>query len=225
VKKNHWITLVAGIALILGIYAVPAITQQPAAQPAAQRPYQVAVIDLAQVIRAHPDFMLKQGALQEEVTKAEADFTEKQRTIEAQRRQLEESALSPNSPQYQQTFDGLARQVAQFEADVRAQHRRFALQNSQIMYDTYKDIKSTIANVCRASGIAQVTDYREFEVNPANPDSVAEDMDQRLVWFDPQLNITQAIITQVRAAYTARTGQQPPPIPTTASQGQPGIQR
>ena len=225
-KRKHWITLIAGIALVLGVYAVPAITQQPAAQPAAaaQRPYQVAVIDVMQVLRAHPDFTIKQAALQEDINKTEADFTAKQRAIEEQKKQLDESQLSPNSPQYQQAFDALARQVAQFEADVRAQHRRFALRSSEIMYETYQDIKGTVERVCRASGIAQVTDYREFTVNPADPQSVADDMDQRLVWFDPQLNITQAIIVQIRTAYTNRTGQQPPPIqtPATAAASAPG---
>jgi hypothetical protein len=84
------------------------------------------------------------------------------------------------------------------------------------MYDTYQDIRAIIGRYAMARGIAQVTDIREFEVNPADPQTVAEEMDQRLVWFNPTLNITQQIIGEVYATHgrtmpapTAAPGQQP----------------
>ena len=217
-KKTHWITLIVAITLALGIYVLPSIAQQQGAPPAAQRPFQVAVIDLAQVIRAHPDFTAKQTALQEKVKTAEATFQTKQDAIEQDRKRMESSNFRPGTPEHQQMFDELAKRVAQFEAEARAQQRRFALENSQIMYDTHNDIKATIERVAVASGIAQVTDYRVFESDPADPSSVAEDMDQRLVWFNPQLNITNAIIQNI---YAARQMQIPAAIAEAISKGQP----
>ena len=215
-KKKHWITLIAGVALVLGIYAIPAITQQQAAQQQVQMPYQVAVIDLAQVIRAHPDFAAKQAALQKMVTDAEAIFQKKQDELEAEKKSLETMQVRTNTPEYQTALDNLTRKAAQFEADVRAQHRRFALQNSQIMYETYQDIKGTIGRYAQARGIAQVTDYRDFDVDPADPPTVAEDMDQRLVWFSPQLNITNVVIQQI---YAQRQQQIPEAIAKQMQEG------
>jgi Skp family chaperone for outer membrane proteins len=217
-KKNHWILLSIGIALAFGIYAIPAITQQPGQPPATQRPFQVAVIDLAQVIRAHPDFSRRQNELQEQVRTAEAEFQRRQEGIEQSRRALEQSGLRAGSPEHQRAFDQLASQVAQFEADVRAQHRRFALMDSQIMYDIHTDIKKTIERVATAGNIAQVTDFRDFEVDPANPQSVAENMDQRLVWFSPGLNITNTIVMQV---YADRRMEVPAEMMAKMQAGQP----
>ena len=219
-KKNYWITLTIGIAIVLGMYAVPAITQQQ--QPAAQQPpFYVAVIDVAQVIRQHPDFMRRQTELKTQIDQAEAQFQQRQEAIANKQRSLEASPHRPGSPEYQQVLDGIANDVADFERDARTQQRRFALDNSRIMYETYQDIKGTISRYAQARGIAQVTDIREFEVNPADPQTVAEDMDQRLVWFNPSLNITRAIIGEV---YAARGMQPPPPGaqgtgPATATPG------
>lgn len=204
-KKTHWITLIAGIAIVLGIYAVPAITQQT--QPAAaQLPYLVAVIDVAQVIKAHPEFVARQTELAEKVKKAEATFQKRQEAIAAKQKSLEGSQYRPGSPQHQQMLDDIANDLADFEKDAKTEQRKFALENSKIMYDTYKDIKGTIERYATSRNIAQVTDYREFEANPAEPQTVAEDMDQRLVWFSPRLNITRTIIGEIFAA----RGMQPP---------------
>ena len=211
-KKIHWITLTIGITIVLGIFAVPAITQtQPQAAPQAAAPIYVAVLDVAQVIKQHPVFVEQQAALKTQIDQAEGMFQKRQEAIAEQQKRLEASSLKPGSPEYVQAVEKIAAEVADFERDARAQQRRFALENSKIMYETYKDIKGIIGRFAVANGIAQVTDYREFEPNPAQPESVAEDMDQRLVWFNPSLNITTRIVQQVYAAH----GRQMPAQATT----------
>ena len=224
-KKNHWITLTIGIAIVLGIYAVPAITQAQPAAATAQTPYLVAVVDVAQIMRQHPVFMEQQAALKGRIDQAEAVFKTRQEAIANKQKQLEASQLRPGTPEYQRAFEDISNEVADFERDARTQQRRFALENSKIMYDTFQDIKATISKYASARGIAQVTDYREFVVDPADPQSVAEDMDQRLVWFNPMLNITKYIVTEV---YAARGLQPPAQQPTGVGTGpqtaiQPGV--
>lgn len=206
-KKSYWIVSIVGIALALGVYAVPAIAQSTA-QPATPFPNLVAVIDVAQVIRAHPEFVSRQQGLQEQVRAAEAAFQKRQEGIADMQKRLEASPHRPGSPQHQQQLDEIAYALAEFEKDAKTQQRRFALDNSRIMYDTYQDIKKTIGQYATARGIAQVTDYREFEVNPTDPQTVAEDMDQRLVWYSPNLNITQVIIHQIYASRNLPVPQQ-----------------
>ena len=205
-KKNYWITSIVGIAIVLGIYAIPATANGQQTPPAAQVPYLVAVIDVAQVIKAHPEFMTRQQNLQNQVKEAEAKFQTRQEGITDKQKKLEASQLRPGSSDHERVLNDIANEMAEFEKDVKTLQRRFALENSKIMYDTFQDIKATIGKYAAARNIAQVTDYREFEANPADPQTVAEDMDQRLVWFNPSLNITRTIIGSI---YTAR-GQQVP---------------
>ena len=214
-KKNHWITLVVGIAIVLGIYAVPAITQQQPQPTAPQLPFRVAIIDVAQVIKQHPEFMQRQQTLQDQVKQAESIFQQRQEKIAAKQKSLEASPHRPGSVEHQRVVDEIQSDMAEFEKDAKVQQRKFALDNSRIMYDTYQDIKTIIQQYATARGIAQVTDYRDFEPNPADPQTVAEDMDQRLVWFDNRLDITQTIIGQIYAARNM-------PMPTQTASGAAG---
>jgi len=211
VKKNHWVTLTIGIAIVLGTYVVPAIAQtQPAAAPQAPNPTLPAVVDVAQVIKLHPIFIDEQAKLKAEIESAESNFKTRQERIADMQKKLEASGLKVGTPDYIREHEIITNEIADFGRDAKNQQTRFALANSQIMFDTYKDIKKIIGTFALANGIAQVTDYREFEPNPAIPETVAEDMDQRLVWFNPSLNITQHIIRSVYAAHNR-------PMPQTAT--------
>ncbi len=168
-----------------------------ASHAAAQLPNFVAVVDVAQLIKKHPEFKQKQEALQAKMLAREAEFKKKQETIVAQEKNLATSGLKQTAPEYQKAMDDIAGAYADFEKEAKAEQRRFALENSQIMYDTYKDIKATIGAFAKEKKIAQVTDFRMFEPDPAVPQTVAEDMDQKLVWFDPVLNVTDHIIAQM----------------------------
>jgi len=221
VKHNRWIVLVASL-LVVGFIASQAVAQQ------ATLPNFVAVVDVAQLIKRHPDFKGKQDALQTEMLAKEAYFKQKQEAIASKEKALQATGLKPGSPEFQKAADEIQNDYTDFEKEAKTEQRRFALKNSQIMYDTYKDIKAEIGKFATARNIAQVTDFREFEPDPAIPQTVAEDMDQKLVWFDPKLNITELVLQQM---CTARGVPVPPkevvpvgapPAQRTATPTQPG---
>jgi Skp family chaperone for outer membrane proteins len=188
--KQTYLTMLAGLCLAFGFVS------QAAAQGL---PQFVAVVDVAQLIKNHPDFRVKQEALQKTVQAEEAKFRSKQEQIVAKEKALSSSALNPGTPEHQKQMDEIADEYADFEKEAKTMQRKFALENSKIMYETYKDIKQSIGKFAKARKIAQVTDFRVFEPNPLEPQSVAEDMDQKLVWFDETLNITDLIISQLYA--------------------------
>jgi len=224
VKHNRWTVLVASFVVVCFV----------ASQAAAQAlPNFVAVVDVAQLIKRHPDFKGKQDALQGEMLAKEAYFKQKQEAIAAKEKALQTSTLKQGSPEFQKAADEIQSDYADFEKEAKAEQRRFALKNSQIMYDTYKDIKSHIAAFATARNIAQVTDFRMFEPDPAIPQTVAEDMDQKLVWFDPKLDITELVLKQMYgdrpvppkeapgAAPVVQRTAAAPPQPPAASAPQP----
>ncbi|GHT12858.1 hypothetical protein FACS1894170_08180 [Planctomycetales bacterium] len=204
------------LSLGLVLAFASAVCAQQATAPAAARalPTRVAVVDVAQLIKAHPDFKAKQEALQAQVKDAEGRFQTRQKGIQDKQKGLEGSSAKPGTTEHQRMLDEIASDLADFEKDAKQQQRKFALENSRIMYETYQDIKQVIKTYAQARGIAQVTDFRAFDPNPAEPQSVAEDMDQKLVWFDEQLDITKYIISSL---YAAR-GLQAPTQTATAPQ-------
>lgn len=210
--KQTFLTLFVGLCVAFGFVSQAAAQQQGL-------PQFVAVVDLAELIKNHPEFRVKQEALQKTVQTEEAKFRTKQEQLDAKAKTLQSPTLKPGTPEHQAQMDVLAEEFAEFEKEAKTMQRKFALENSKIMYDTYKDIKTTIGKFAKARRIAQVTDYRVFEPNPLDPQTVAEDMDQKLVWFDETLNITELVINQM---YADRNMQRPAPeTPKTAVAPQP----
>ena len=209
-KHSRWTVLVASFV------AVCLVTSQAAAQAL---PNFVAVVDVAQLIKRHPDFKEKQDALQAEMLAKEAHFKQKQEAIAAKEKSLASANLRQGSPEFEKAAAEIQNDYTDFEREAKAEQRRFALKNSQIMYDTYKDIKANVGSFATARNIAQVTDFRMFEPDPAIPQTVAEDMDQKLVWFDPKLDITELVLKQMCDARGV-------PVPPKEVPGaQPGVQR
>jgi Skp family chaperone for outer membrane proteins len=192
VKQTCCTTLIVSLCLAFGGFVSQASAQG--------LPQFVAVVDVAQLIKEHPEFRSKQETLQKEVQGEEAKFRARQEAIVAKDKALQNTGIKAGTPEHQKAIDEIASDYADFEKDAKSMQRKFALKNSQIMFDTYQDIKKVIGEFAKARKIAQVTDYRMFDPNPAEPQSVAEDMDQKLVWFDPQLDITDLVINQLYAA-------------------------
>ncbi|MGL4943681.1 MAG: OmpH family outer membrane protein [Thermoguttaceae bacterium] len=212
-----WSVLVASVVLV-SISGATAVAQPPAAAPAAAPaalPSLVAVVDLAQLIQNHPDFKGKMEALQNEFRTKEAAFQQRQQEVETKANELKNSVFKPGTPEYLKASDEIASMMGALEADAKKTQREIAIRNSNILFETFQDIKREIAAFANAKGIAQVTDYRQFEVNPNDPQAVSDDMEQKLVWFNSSLEITDVILRQM---YQRRGKQYTAAAPTAAPQ-------
>ncbi len=186
-----------------------------AAQASAQGlPQFVAVVDVAQLIKEHPEFNAKQQQLQATVQAEETKFRARQEQIVNKEKSLAEGPHKAGTAEHQRLMEEIANEYADFEKEARTMQRRFAIENAKIMHATYQDIKAVIGNFAKTRKIAQVTDYRMFESNPLEPQTVAEDMDQKLVWFDPQLNVTELVIEEM---YKVRGMKRPDKAATPAN--------
>jgi Skp family chaperone for outer membrane proteins len=212
VKQTRWTIPFVAFCVALGGFISQATAQLAL-------PQYVAIVDVAQLIKEHPEFLTKQNALQAEVKVEEDKFRSRQEQIQNKEKALQNTQIKPGTAEHQRMVDEIAGEYADFEKDAKSMQRKFALKNSTIMYETYQDIKVVIGNFARVRKIAQVTDYRMFEPDPAQPQTVAEDMDQKLVWFDPLLNITENIVDEL---YKSK-GLTRPPKPAANTAARPAV--
>jgi Skp family chaperone for outer membrane proteins len=202
VKQIYWMTFFVALMIVGGFIS------QAAAQ---EIPNLVAVVDVAQLIKEHPEFQAKQENLQKQIQAEDAKFRNRQQQIVEKEKTLQNSAGFKSGTEHQKLIDEIAEEYADFakDGDVKAMQRKFALENSKIMHETYLHIKKVIGDFAKQRRIVQVMDYRFLEVDPAEPQLVTEDRNQSLVWFDERLNITECIID----AIYADLGKQRPPRP------------
>jgi Skp family chaperone for outer membrane proteins len=197
VKRTNWIPLV--VVLILGFAGVVssvanAQTATAAAQP---RPYQVAVVDIAQLIKNHPDFTAKQEELQKFAKEKEVEFEARKQKIQEREKTLTGLKLTPGTPEHDKAVAEITTLVTDLDKDVKIAQRKVMTENSIILHNVYKEIRDEIGVVAKAAQIAQVMDYRPIEATPADQNSVAAMLEQSLIWHDDNLDISQAIVNRL----------------------------
>ncbi len=189
-KKTCWTILFVALCFTIG----GLVSQVGSQNQAGGVPQFIAVVDVAELIKAHPDFKAKTTALQERMKIEEGTLRDQQKIIEQKELKFQQSSLKPNTPEHTRELEALQNEAIEFEKVFKSKQRAFALENSQILFDTYQDIKREIGAYAEPRRIAQVTDYRMFVPSPLEPQSVMEDMEQKLVWFNVQLDITEYIV-------------------------------
>ncbi|MDR1479876.1 MAG: OmpH family outer membrane protein [Planctomycetaceae bacterium] len=192
------IPLVAAF-LLLGVagYVVDVANAQTSTAAAQPRPYQVAVVDIAQLIKNHPTFITKQKELQEYAKGKEAEFETRKLAIANREKTLTDLKLTPGTPDHEKAVEEVTSLVTTLDKDVKIAQRKVMTENSIILYETYKEVREEIANVAKQAKIAQVMDYRTMDANPADPNSVGAMLEQNLIWYDDNLDISQAIVNRI----------------------------
>lgn len=203
VKRTNWIPLV--VVLVLGFAGVVtsvasaqtgATTATAAAQPQ-PRPYQVAVVDIAQLIKNHPEFIAKQEELQKFAKSKEVEFEARKQAIADREKTLTGLKLTPGTPDHDKAVAEITTLVTDLDKDVKIAQRKVMTENSIILYNVYKEIREEIGVVAKAGRIAQVMDYRPIEATAADQNSVAAMLEQSLIWHDDNLDISQYIVNRL----------------------------
>ena len=214
-KKTHF--FVAALGLLVGLVACNAFAQtNPMAQPTAQqaRPVsQIAVIDISRIFKEHPRFIEEMARLKARV-QAEDDKM-KQRADELQRQAEELQRYKPGSQEYKDKEKFLASERAQMQIDIQVQRKEFLQQEAAIYKEIYEGVKIEVANFASRNGLAVVIRYMSQppEADENQPSTVLTEIQKDLVWFHPQLDITNQILANLKARTGGTGGRTTIPYP------------
>jgi Skp family chaperone for outer membrane proteins len=205
VKLTNWIPLVifATTLSITGFVAKNVNAQAAGTNTAATTatrppvPYQVAVVDIAQLIKYHPDFESRQKGLQELAQQKDKEFSARKTEIEQRRATLAAHNYQPGTKEHDDYVSEITMKGTEFDKDLKLTQRKLVTENSKILYEIYKEVQEEIAVVAKGYKIAQVMDYRSIEAAPNEPQSVAAMLEQNLIWYDDALDISQAIMNRL----------------------------
>jgi Skp family chaperone for outer membrane proteins len=178
---------------------IAAVVSAQSSASAPPRPYQVAVVDIAQLIKNHPGFIAKQKDLQEFAKSKESEFNTRKMELVEREKTLTSLKLTPGTPDYDKAMEEVTSKVALLDKDVKIAQRKLMTENSIILHEVYKEIRDEIGLVAKQAQIAQVMDYRTIDANPADPNAVATMLEQNLIWYDDNLDISQAIANRLYA--------------------------
>lgn len=193
--------LVVTLGLLAGMAASNAFAQtQPMTQPTSQsvRP-QIAVIDIGRVFKEHPRFIDEMARLKTRVETEDAKMKARADRLQAMADELK--SLRSGAQEYKDKEKLIASERAQMQIDIQVQRKEFLQQEAAIYKEIYEGVKIEVANYASQLGLAAVIRYTSQppEIDQDLPNAVLAEIQRDLVWFAPQLDITNQILASLKA--------------------------
>lgn len=228
------LALVATVVLF-SLGASRALAQQP------QGPSGIAVIDVSKIYKNHTRFKEMMTGMEREIQQAEESVRKDRDAIKQLGERLE--GYHPGTAEYKSMEEDLARRSSELNVRIQLQKKDFLQKQAKIHYSVYREITQEVERYAAATGTALVLRFNGDEVNLEKPDDVLRQINQQVVWFTRDRDITDLILGQLNRADLnpanaggpggvpttgMRTGVPMPPqngVPGQPWQGQPGVQR
>ncbi len=168
----------------------------------------VGVIDINYIFKNHPGF---KAAMDEMKTEVEAF----ENTLRARGNQIKElqaklQQYNPSSSEYKQTEVQILEIQADGQTAAALKKKEFLQRETRIYFDTYNDVCKEVARFSEQHGFGLIVRFSSESVNPDDRRSVLEGVNRAVV-YQKKLNVTFAILEQLKRNAVAAGGGATPP--------------
>jgi Skp family chaperone for outer membrane proteins len=157
------------------------------------------VIDISRVFKEHPLFISEIARLKSQVEQEDAKMKTRADQLQAMADQAK--GLKAGSAEFKSLERKIATDRAQMQIDIQVQRKEFLQQEAAIYHQIYEGVKAEVASYASRMGLAAVIRYASApaEADPEQPNMVLSEIQKDLVWFAPQLDITNHILASLKA--------------------------
>ena len=155
----------------------------------------VAIVDIGMVFKAHPTFPRELETLRAEADQFQKNAVQLQQQMVAKSEKLQ--MWTPDSEDYRNFETQLAQELATLEVQQRSEMRSLMVREAQLHFQTYQQVKKVVNDYCAAKNIRLVLRHTDQKLNVDNPKSVMADVNKKLVFYTPEIDITNEIIRQI----------------------------
>ena len=152
----------------------------------------VAIVDVGKVFKSHPHFSQQLEQLRLEAENFQKESIELRRQMMAKSEQLK--ILIPGTDDYKAKESALAQELAALEVEQQQKMRVLMQREAKLHFDTYNEVKSIINRFCEQQGIRLVLRHSQLELDPENPNSIMQEVNSPVVFYEPDRDITGAIL-------------------------------
>jgi Skp family chaperone for outer membrane proteins len=193
VKQSHLWAVLAVAVLSLACLSSSALAQPPAGQSAGGP--RLALLDVNRIFKSHQRFKAMMEDMKADVERAEAQVKTDREKISKLAEQLQE--FRKGTPDYKQLEEELAKRGADLQVQVQLQKSAFLQQEAKIYHNVYREILEATDYFCKANRIDMVLKFNGEAVDADRPDSVLAFINKPVVWYAPDLDITENILREL----------------------------
>jgi Skp family chaperone for outer membrane proteins len=192
VKKSYGGAVLAAV-LSLSCFSAIAVAQGPAAQPMAGS--RMALIDVSRIYKSNARFKGMMEDMKADVERAEAQVKAQKEAITKLAERLQE--LNKGTPDYNDMEKDLAKRQADLAVAVQLQKNEFLQREATIYHNVYQEIWQETDYFCKQNRIDMVLRFNGEKVDVNRPDSVLAFINKPVVWYAPDMDITDQILQQL----------------------------
>lgn len=186
----------------------------PASGPT--QPGIVATVDLEAIFAGANVQKAADARLQDTANRLNADGTEKGKALKQIEKDLDE--LPQASEKYKQLLDKYSLESHKYRAYIEFCKAKIGIERAKAIRETYDQIKQSVARLSSSNGYAIVlADDSVVQIPLGNAEDTTRQISARkIVYASPTVSITQMVISDMNAAFTAAGGVVPPmpaPLP------------
>jgi Skp family chaperone for outer membrane proteins len=197
VKTFHRLAILA-VVVSLGYLFSLAVAQNPAAgRPAAPAGGpRLALLDVTKIFRSNTRFKSQMEELKRDVEIAE-------KRVKAERDDISHQVTEvlpqyqKGTQQYSELEEQLANRQAKLAVDFNRQKADFYQREATIHYNVYQEILRATDYFCKQNSIDMVLRFSGDLPDVQRPDSILPFIQKQVVWYDPGLDITEPILTDL----------------------------
>lgn len=213
-KNSHrWaiLAVVVSVGCLISL-AVAQNTNGPARPQNGAGP-RLALIDVSKIFKSHSRFKLQMEEMKRDVQAAENKVRQEREEINKMATEILPQ-FQKGTQQYSEMEEQLADRQAKLAVAVNRQKNEFLQREATIYHNVYQEIWQATDYFCRQNAIDMVLRFNGDPVDVQRPDSVLTYINKPVVWYDPGLDITEAILRDVNRPAAN-------PNPATATPGSP----
>ena len=169
----------------------------------------VALLDLAVVFESHPVFKARLAQLKQDADGLQASVLQQRQALVKEQENLR-LLYQPGSKEFKEKEKELAVKATQLEVDSNDRMRELMTQEAQLHYSVYTEVNKLVDEYCTQFEIRLVLRFNSAAVQPDKPESVMQQVNSAVVYYNPTRDITPAIVqrvSQVRGATANPVGQ------------------
>lgn len=192
-------------ALVLGLSALAQVPSAGTAPPrtAPSAGGSMAVINMAYLFDHHPRLKADRVAMKADIEKADQYFKGEAENV---RKMIDGLEKYRGGPEYKQREEEIAKRNNDLNLQKALQRKEFMLREARMVYNTYQEIAKEVDYYCKQNGIDAVVRFNAPKVDLEVPETVVEAVNQQVIWYNPERDITGVIYNTMMARYGTTPG-------------------
>jgi Skp family chaperone for outer membrane proteins len=184
-----------GVGLFAVFLTFLAISAQDAFKPIAVpagEPAKIALVDVNNIFKQNSAFKEAMESLKTEADGLDKKMREGQIVMAMSQNDLKN--LTPGSSEYAEMEEKIARLKTDLTLEAQTKRREMLIRQAKIYGQTYSEIAGEIAKCSAERKIDMVLRFMGDPVDSNNPDSILQEINKPVVYYDHKLDITPDIL-------------------------------